>query len=128
MLPNILLPFYFNAILSNAVLGYMIDQSCTDKGIEETVRNAIRSAFHMVDAAIAHLSTVPLAPDTIELLGFLFAKQNTNPAQLLHEGGLEKTLQVLQGITIFMRNEVTGDTIGNPKDVVRGKQIIEHYR
>ncbi|KAF1848131.1 uncharacterized protein K460DRAFT_333868 [Cucurbitaria berberidis CBS 394.84] len=104
-------------------LAYKIDQSCTQKGIEQDVRNAMTSAFEMADAAIKLLTANPRNSDTIELLGFLFAKDGVDPRQLLDNGGLEKTTQVLRAINNLYRDEVTGNAPVSINDVI----IFCHY-
>lgn len=115
---RVLYVLYFQLFYSAAILGYKIDQSCSQKGIENDVRGAMISAFEMVDAALAHLTADPVDNDTIELLGFLFAKDGEDPRQLLANGGMGKTSQVLRAINHRYRNEVTGDAAVGLNDLV----------
>jgi hypothetical protein len=61
------------------VLGYKIDQSCTQEGIENDIRNAMTSAFEMVDSALARLTASPLDQHTVDLVGKLFAGPGQDP-------------------------------------------------
>lgn len=106
-------------MLSTPVSGYKIDQSCVQKGIENDVRNAMTSAFEMVDAALENLSATPVHADTIELIGFLFAKKVVDPRQLLESGQMAKTSQVLRALKNRYRPEVIGDTSVGVNDLVR---------
>jgi hypothetical protein len=101
------------------VLGYKIDQSCTKQGVEDLVRDAMRSAFDMVAAARDRLEANPLDRDTAELIGFLFAKQNANPTQLQATGQLTKTLDVFRNIYNNFRIEFASNNDVLPDDVVR---------
>lgn len=76
------------------------------------------SVFEMADAALGHLNANPVHKDTIELLGFLFAKDGVDPRQLLANGGLQKTSDVLRAINYRYRNEVTGDVTVGVNDLV----------
>ncbi|KAF1836063.1 hypothetical protein BDW02DRAFT_629070 [Decorospora gaudefroyi] len=105
------------------VKSYKIDQSCEDKGIMQDVHNAMESAFIMVQSAIDSLAASPLDADTIELLGFLYAKKGDNPAQLIQQGKLAKTLRILRNINTNMRTEVIGDATPSGYDVI----IFCHY-
>jgi hypothetical protein len=109
----------FQILIPTFVAGYKIDQSCEDKGIAKDIRNAMTSAFERASGAYTTLTSPPLSADALELLGFLFTKDGANPAELISQGKLEKTIGVLQGINTNMRNKVTGDASVRPEDVVR---------
>jgi hypothetical protein len=109
----------FQFLIPAFVAGYKIDQSCEDKGIAKNIRDAMTSAFERASDAYTTLTSPPLSADALELLGFLFTKDGANPAELISQGKLEKTIGVLQGINTNMRNEVTGDASVRPEDVVR---------
>jgi hypothetical protein len=115
----LLLLFLFRTIAPAFVVGYKIDQSCEDKGITADIRDAMTSAFEMVSAAYTTLTSPTMSADALELVGFLFAREGADPAQLLQQGRLGKTIELLQNIQIHMEEEVTGDTPVSPKDVVR---------
>ena len=82
------------------------------------VQDAMTSAFSMVDAAYTTLMAPALSADALELVGFLFAKEGVDPAELLRTGKLDKTIGVLRRIRTNMRTEVTGDTTVSHLDVV----------
>lgn len=109
----------FHAIMSSFVQAYKIDQSCDAKGVTVDVRNAMTSAFEMVSAAYETLTQPPLSSDAQDLVGFLFAREGANPAQLLQQGKLEKTITLLRNIRTYMSTEVTGDATVSASDVVR---------
>jgi hypothetical protein len=100
------------------IMGYKIDTSCDDKGITTDVRNAMTSAFEMVNAAYTTLRKPSLSADELELVGYLFAKEGEDPAQLLREGKMDKTMRVLHDIRGNMEQEVTGSAAVSNLDVV----------
>jgi hypothetical protein len=101
-------------------MGYKIDQSCEDKGITTDIRDAMTSAFEMANFAYALLTSDPVdEPDVLELVGFLFAKEGVDPAQLIRDGKLAKTLGVLGSINENMHTEVLDGATPDIKDVVR---------
>jgi hypothetical protein len=104
-------------LLQTLVLGFKIDQSCIQQGIEDLVRDAMRSAFEMAASARDRIDANPLDRDTAELVGFLFAKQNASPAQLRTSGQLAKTLNVLRNIYNNFRIEIGSGNVPND-DVV----------
>ncbi|KAI4671726.1 uncharacterized protein J4E78_000222 [Alternaria triticimaculans] len=109
--------------MSSFVQAYKIDQSCDAKGVTVDVRNAMTSAFEMVSAAYETLTQPPLSSDAQDLVGFLFAREGANPAQLLQQGKLEKTITLLRNIRTYMSTEVTGDATVSASDVI----IFCHY-
>jgi hypothetical protein len=115
-----------SAFPSCFVIGFKIDKSCEDKGIQNDIRDAMISAFTMANYAYALLTEDPVDPDTLELLGFLFAKEGVDPAQLLRDGKMAKTLEILRSITRNMYAEVVGDAIPQVEDVVR-KKLFKYW-
>ncbi|KAF1836061.1 hypothetical protein BDW02DRAFT_596728 [Decorospora gaudefroyi] len=77
----------------------------------------------MAQSAIDALTADPLDADTIELLGFLYAKEGADPVQLIQQGKFEKTLEVLNSVITNMRTEVIGYTTPSHMDVI----IFCHY-
>jgi hypothetical protein len=100
------------------VSGYKIDGSCEDKGIATDIRNAMISAFEMVNAAHTTLTKPSLSTDELELLGNLFAKEGEDPAQLVRDGRLDKTIRILNDILTHMEREVTDSNAMTFMDVV----------
>lgn len=130
--PNLILYLlcvnFLFSILSNSVSGYKIDQSCAQKGIENDVRNAMTSAFEMVDAALDNLSATPVHADTVELIGFLFAKEGVNPRQLLESGQMKKTSQILRALKSRYRPEVTGEAAVGISHLASCHDWFYHFR
>lgn len=82
------------------------------------------SALEMVESARDRLEANPMDPNTAELVGLLFAKQNVSPAQLQANGQLDKALNVFRNIHNNFRLEVTGGrTILWDDDVVGSKPL-----
>jgi hypothetical protein len=117
-----LTPLLLKAFIPVYVSGYKIDQSCEDIGIAQDIRDAMTSAFEKAYDAYGILVSPPLHAEALELLGFLFAKDGVDPAKLVEEGKMAKTISVLQNINTNMRNEVTGHASVLPKDVVWSKK------
>ncbi|CAN9244307.1 unnamed protein product [Alternaria alternata] len=114
----LLTSLFLKAFIPVYVSGYKIDQCCEDKGIAQDIRDAMTSAFEKAYDAYGILVSPPLHAEALELLGFLFAKDGVDPAKLVEEGKMAKTISVLQNINTNMRNEVTGHASVLPKDVV----------
>jgi hypothetical protein len=98
------------------VLGYRIDQSCADEGVENDIRSAMTSAFEMVDAASNRLTASPLDQSTLDLVAKLFAKPSQDPRTAI----TAKTVDVFARIGQMYRNEVPRDQQMNANDVVSG--------
>lgn len=56
------------------ICGYKIDESRSRKQVKGQIRDAMTSAFEMVDATVERLPETPLSPNTVDLLGQLFAR------------------------------------------------------
>ncbi|KAF1918941.1 hypothetical protein BDU57DRAFT_592946 [Ampelomyces quisqualis] len=69
----------YQCLLLTSVLSYQIDQSCVDEGLDADLRDAMTSAFEMVDAARNRLNAEPMDQNTLELLGWLFGRKNQAP-------------------------------------------------
>jgi hypothetical protein len=104
------LQFCFISFIS----GYQIDDSCNRKGIEPDVRNAMTSAFEMVDAALNRITPSEKDQDTLFLLGKLFAGPGKDPNALQ----LSKTIQVLSRIRDSYRREVPRPESVGVNDIV----------
>jgi hypothetical protein len=104
-------------------MDYKIDQSCEEKDIKAEIQAAMISAFEIVNSAYALLNLDPVDVAMLELLGFLFAKDGVDPAQLLANGKVAKTLDILRAIDKNMRTEVVGDATPKVEDVV-GRTLI----
>jgi hypothetical protein len=114
------------AFLSPTVLGSKIDQLCSEanQNMEQLVRNAMASAFSMVDAALSFLNAPSPRAEAVELMGFLFAKYGLNPQTLLNNGELGQVTQVLRQIKYRYEREVLGDNTFSTQDVV---SMIFHH-
>jgi hypothetical protein len=96
-------------LLFLTILGYKIDQSCTKEGIEVDVRNAMTSAFEMVDAALNRLTASPLDQNTLDLVGKLYAKPDQDPRTAI----TSKTVDAFAEMRYHYRNEVpSGNDVG----------------
>jgi hypothetical protein len=112
--------FIFCSLLPFLALAYKIDQSCIDKSIELDIRNGMTSAFAMVDAAYRRLDEKPLNPDTLELIGYLFAQPGEEPKDVQ----MGKTMLTFGRIREYYRAEVTQDQPVPEQDLVSFFHII----
>lgn len=67
---------------------YKIDSSCQLKGIDANIRDGMTSAFQIADAALRRLREQPLDQHTLDLVGFLFAREGAHVQQIFDEGGM----------------------------------------
>ncbi|KAH7079689.1 hypothetical protein FB567DRAFT_552088 [Paraphoma chrysanthemicola] len=107
--------FMLQSLVLGSISAYKIDQSCIRKGMETDIRNAMQSAFQMVDAARARLDANPLHQDTVDLLQYLFASPGQDPRTL----DMEKTKKVLQQVKETYETEVLQNEAPNIKDVIK---------
>ncbi|KAH7413563.1 hypothetical protein DE146DRAFT_247 [Phaeosphaeria sp. MPI-PUGE-AT-0046c] len=108
--PPLFLFFVTQTVLMVVVGCYKIDPSCTKEGIENDVRDAMTSAFEMVDAAMRRLTASNWDQDTTDLVGRLFAREGES-TQNVQTG---KLAQVFENIRIHYRTEVTnGNAVEN---------------
>src|SRR5689334_3483926 len=84
------------SLLVACTLGYRIDQSCTQEGIENDIRAAMTSAFEMVEAALARLTATPLDKHTVDLLGKLFAGPGQDPRSAVTAKTVDVFAQIRQ--------------------------------
>lgn len=103
MFSKVILPVLF--LCSYTVSAYKLDASCTNKGVETEVRNAMTSAFQMVDAALRRLRADPYDQETTDLIKRLFiAKDGQDPND---RDRISKVSSILESINRNYRNEVT---------------------
>jgi hypothetical protein len=102
-----------------AIFGYKIDQSCTKEGIEIDVRNAMTSAFEMVDAALNRMTAHPLDPNTIDLVAKLFARPGQDPTTAI----TAKTVDVLARIRQYYCNEVPRRDVVGDEDIASARLL-----
>jgi len=102
-------------ILPFLVCSYKIDQSCTRKGVDGLVRDAMTNAFSMADSALRRLNQDPYDPHTEELIKYLFLPKNGQDPKDRDEMG--KVRRIFEEVNKNYRLETTGE-LGN-KDAVR---------
>jgi hypothetical protein len=101
--------------LLGLILGYQIDQSCVDEGIETEVNDAMTSAFEMADAAHDRLTAQPRHATTLELVSKLFARDSTQAP----DGAItSKTVDVFHDILANYRTPVPRGTLVHQDDLV----------
>ncbi|KAF2023188.1 hypothetical protein EK21DRAFT_118997 [Setomelanomma holmii] len=106
--------FALQTFLVFGAAGYKIDQSCAQEGIENDVRNAMTSAFEMVDSALARLTASPLQQTTVDVLGKLFAGPGQDPRTAV----TARTVDVFAQIRDNYRNEVPVDQPVGEDDLI----------
>jgi hypothetical protein len=105
--------------LLGLILGYQIDQSCVDEGIETEVNDAMTSAFEMADAAHDRLTAQPRHATTLELVSKLFARDAQDP-----DGAITgKTVDVFHAIRRNYRTPVPRGTPVKVNDLVRTLRV-----
>ena len=69
--------FIIQALLSVSIHSYKIDDSCRKEGVEQDIRDAMTSAFDMVDAALSRFTIAKSDwdQDTSDLIANLFARE-----------------------------------------------------
>lgn len=101
--------FAIQSLLLAVVRSYKIDKSCTDEGIEQNVRDAMTSAFEMVDAAMSRLTATNWDQDTSDLIANLFAREG----ETARDVQTAKLTSVFENIRTNYRTEATnGNEVG----------------
>lgn len=99
------------------VTSYGIDESCSKKGVDGDIREAMTSAFEMVDSALRHINQDEYDPDTFELIKRLFMpNEGQDPKD---KDKLGKVKSIFENIIKNYRNERSGPSSQVPsKDIV----------
>lgn len=101
--------FAIHCLLLTSVLSYQIDQSCVDEGLDVDVRNAMTSAFEMMDAALGRINADPKDQNTLELLGWMFGRKN-QATDTIVTGKLQKVFTAMRNA--YRPEKSTGSAVG----------------